>query len=115
MVPVRVLVAPAAAPGAGPQLRHSAQKRLAGFRVDLGGVDHIRVEECQLVRAEIVLKGKCQIPAYAPVHLEPRPKLHIILEIRSNVSVSQIGVARATPSANRGVSEQKARETVSGI
>src|SRR6266849_3411785 len=115
MVPVHVLVAPATAPGAGPQLRHSTQKRLAGFGVDLSGIDRIRIEECELVRVEIVLEGKCKIPADAPVHLEPRPYLHIILEIRSHISVSQIGVARTTPGSYGSVAEQEAREAVSSI
>src|SRR5579859_4938312 len=99
MVPVHGLLTPAGTPCAPPQLRHGTEKWLAGKWVDLGRVNRLWIEECELVGVEIVLEGKCQIPANSQVHLKIGSQLNVILEIRSNVSVAQVGVACTTSCA----------------
>ena len=115
MVPIHVLLTPSTTPRACPQLRHSTQKRLAGFGVDLSGVNRIRIEECELVGAEIVPEGKCQIPPHAPVDLKPRANLHIILEIGCYVGVAQVRITRTPPGPDSSVSKQEACETIPSI
>src|SRR5215467_7402566 len=110
MVPSHVHGTPATAARACPQLCHGPQEWLAGFGVDLRGVGNIGIEEGKLVGSEIVLKGECQIPADAPVDLEPRLKLYIVLEIRRQVRVAQVCVTGTTPSARSDIPEQEARK-----
>ena len=115
MVPVHFHGTEATARCAGPQLCHGTQKRLAGFRVDLGGVNRIRIEVGKVVGAGIVRKGKCEIPADAPVDLQLGFKLHIVLEIGRYVGVPQVGVTCAASATRGDIAEQKAREPISCI
>src|ERR1700719_363750 len=114
MVPVHGLLAPPGTPCARAQLRHGTEKRLAGFWVDLSGVYRIGIEECELVGVKIVFERKCQVPANPKVHLKIGSQLNVILEIRSNVGVAQVGIASTAPCANSCIAEEEAGKAISG-
>ena len=63
---------------------------------------------------KIVLERKCQVPANPPVHLKIGSQLNVILEIRSNVGVAQVGVACTASCAHSGIAEEEARKAISG-
>src|SRR6516225_1081601 len=114
MVPVHGLLAPAGTSVARSQLRHGAEERLVGFRVDLSGVNRIGIEECELVAVKIVLERKCQVPANPPVHLKIGSQLNVVLEIRSNIGVAQVGIACTASCTHRCIAEEEARKAISG-
>src|SRR5437868_14444685 len=113
MMPVHGLLTPAGTPLARSQLRHGTEKRLAVKWVDLGRVNRVWIEECELVGVEIVLERKCQVPANSQVHLKTGSQLNVILEIRSNVGVAQVGIACTASCAHRGIAEQEGRKAIS--